>query len=613
MIFDRLILHNFGPYRGRHAFELTPRPGQPIVLFVGLNGAGKTTLLTALQVLFYGAQAPAVREQARLGGGSFDDFLLGAINYEDPPAQSASLELEFRATRLGAERRYRLRRSWRRVEDAAPRSEGLAGHRLEVFVDEQADPALAAAWTEAVEEFLPLRLAPLFFFDGEKIEEWSNWRAAEDLIAEAVHALLGLDVLDRALADLAAVERRAQAEVAPAGEDAALAAVRERLEERRRERQIALQQQTAAADARRRAEMLLRELEPQLAARGLPLFDRRAELRALREAAQAKLERAQADERLRRMEAERARRDRERFGELLRERDQALLDFAPPRSRKWLEHWLRQRATLDFQVREAVPAEADSSVVRYYEWEQQLRAEVARLDELLNQVPEAAEGTAMQQKLSAAQRALERAEAWLEETTALLLRHDEVLAPLQTEFERRAQAVLALQRSRTAAARHAEQAHAAATALRQFRARLIEDLCTRLGETLLDRLRRLLHKPDLLDAARIEATERAGRLGFRMLLEKRGQVVDPDRWSAGERQMLALALQWALICVGERPTPIVMDTLLARLDHTSRKAVAGLLGPRLSRQLIILATDQESSTFNGCKQVRIPVASRYEP
>jgi len=51
MIFDSLIIENFGAYAGAQQMTLSPLPGKPVVLVGGMNGGGKTTLLDAVQLV----------------------------------------------------------------------------------------------------------------------------------------------------------------------------------------------------------------------------------------------------------------------------------------------------------------------------------------------------------------------------------------------------------------------------------------------------------------------------------------------------------------------------------------------------------------------------------
>ena len=75
MTFDRLVLHNFGPFLGRTSVELAPPDkAHPLVLFGGLNGAGKTTILDALQLILYEDQHGAHRCRSVPGPGSVLEF-----------------------------------------------------------------------------------------------------------------------------------------------------------------------------------------------------------------------------------------------------------------------------------------------------------------------------------------------------------------------------------------------------------------------------------------------------------------------------------------------------------------------------------------------------------
>ena len=74
--------------------------------------------------------------------------------------------------------------------------------------DGQEDGVLTEQWQEYLEEILPSRVAPLFFFDGEKIEEFADPKTSCKILSSAVHALLGLDIVERLRRDLEVLERR---------------------------------------------------------------------------------------------------------------------------------------------------------------------------------------------------------------------------------------------------------------------------------------------------------------------------------------------------------------------------------------------------------------------
>lgn len=58
MLLRRLIVENFGLFRGRVELDLTPRiryrQRRPVILIGGKNGSGKTTLLDAFRLCLYG-------------------------------------------------------------------------------------------------------------------------------------------------------------------------------------------------------------------------------------------------------------------------------------------------------------------------------------------------------------------------------------------------------------------------------------------------------------------------------------------------------------------------------------------------------------------------------
>ena len=71
------------------------------------------------------------------------------------------------------------------------------------------------------------------------------------------------------------------------------------------------------------------------------------------------------------------------------------------------------------------------------------------------------------------------------------------------------------------------------------------------------------------------------------------RAISKQELSAGEKQIYAISVLWALGIVSGRPLPIIIDTPLARLDRDHRALLGQLYFPNASHQVIILSTDTE--------------------
>jgi DNA sulfur modification protein DndD len=200
MIIKKLTLNNFRVFKGFHELDLTPKfdekNKQPVVLFGGLNGAGKTSILTAVRLGIFGARsfgATLTKQQYKaqlkeLTHQSKDGF----------SADDAFVEIYFQYVKQGEKAEYRIRRSWLQSSGEEELTIYENGFALSELSNEQAQSFLL--------DLIPVGVADLFFFDGEKIKELAE---EEDnlILAEALKKMVGIDFIERGIADLSIILR----------------------------------------------------------------------------------------------------------------------------------------------------------------------------------------------------------------------------------------------------------------------------------------------------------------------------------------------------------------------------------------------------------------------
>jgi DNA sulfur modification protein DndD len=124
--------------------------------------------------------------------------------------------------------------------------------------------------------------------------------------------------------------------------------------------------------------------------------------------------------------------------------------------------------------------------------------------------------------------------------------------------------------------------------LRTFRGQVVERHLSRIEESVTESFLHLLRKQALVKSLHIDPRTYA--------LELRaadGNVLLPERLSAGERQLLAVSLVWGLAKASRRPLPAVIDTPLGRLDSSHRRHLVERYFPKASHQVLLLSTDEE--------------------
>jgi len=628
MIFDSLTLHNYGLYKGEHQFALSSKDERRnITLFGGLNGAGKTTFLEALQVALYGKLAPFVQGYSQ----AYEQVLADRINRQVNPRDGASVELSFRVQEDGKQRSYTVHRSW-----AGKR--GRAKEHLQVYIDGEYDEVLTETWTEHAERFIPARLAPLFFFDGEKIEALADPERSTQAIRTAMEALLGLDIVTQLEADLATLEKRKLKAAGTNGsgpgiDDSAIKKLEDEYVAKHQTLQALKQKASGFQNEADAVEKRLKKIQGDLSSQGGDAFEGRKEIEARFDAAKEELAGNEAQLReiacgdlplflvINKLQSihqqGRAAIESQRqqvIADFVREHDKRLLEFlneapeANNKFRKSVGAFLKAEFNTHFgsDNRKADVIAIDQDVVdRVVHLLRQLPVEEKAARRLLNDHEKLVQKAHTMERTLATIPEEDAIASLLNEREELRIKQAEVkvhLSMVETEVAQAEKQVGNLRdqierelnkrndalKEGSKEARVIDHARRAMKTLGVFRRRLLEKHAERIAQLVQESFSHLIRKETLTSEIQIDSE--TCKL---VLFDGDGEVLPPDRLSAGERQLLAVSLLWGLARAAGRPLPIVVDTPLGRLDGSHRINLVSRYFPHASHQVIVLSTDEE--------------------
>ena len=625
MIFNGLELRNYGLFRKAH-FDLRPTRGpdgeaRNIVLFGGKNGSGKTTILEAVRLCLYGKRSRGLRVRRK----DYDRFLRARIHRAregSPSPAVASVALEFDHIHASEKRRFRVERKWHDTGRSVDEHLSFTCEGQDNLDFNQQH------WEEFLAELVPPGLSQLFFFDGEKIQALADDEAGDFELMNSMKALLGLDLTDRLEADLAVYLRRQSEHSDGAATGDRVVDLQERLVAANREVRR-LHQERAQFEARLGAiQKRIREAEGRVSAEGgsfarlrEDLFSRRAAAESTRNQIEEQIRSLASDllpfslipERCRTLHrslrAELVQHERRAAAQYLEERicdvSAAVADLSAPGDEKLAQ---RVRSVLMAQLLpqeeppptvhpigtslarrllrgiEVATEEVPLVVGRFAGNLADVSRELALVERTLNRAPK---DDVIQPLLSnLAQLHTERAEIRAEGDEL-----EEEIRLFNTE-EKQLQSKLGRERLRLSEAEGVETR----TRLTVNVQRAVADFAVALRRQKIDELRRhfhrcfgiLSHKEDLLRDVAIDA--KTFKVTFS---DAAGRALEKAELSAGEKQIYAIAMLWALALTSRRPLPFLIDTPLGRLDSDHRANLVREYFPFVSHQVVILSTDTE--------------------
>jgi DNA sulfur modification protein DndD len=557
---------------------------------------------------------------------SYDEFLWKSINRYVDPGDGATIELRFHHVNDGHEQSYRVVRHWHANGSGVKET-------VDVEVDGVYDAAVSDAWAEYAEEFVPSRLAHLFFFDGEKIETLAQLTNAADVLRTGIHSLLGLDLVDRLQDDLDVIANRKQKLLqVDNAETLALRAAESEVRELRSRREDLLQSIAGFQSQLEQVGYHLELVLERLRAEGGELFAQKdllennhasliAELEGtdnvLREVASGSAPLLLIPDLLAAVQ-DQTRKEKESvqasiLENILLERDALLLrTIAEMKANRDVQRKLETFLAKDRCERTAIKERPrylqlsdegtsllqDLQSVTLPAMRQKITALLARRKDLshaltsierkLSTVPEEdaiapfeRQREDLAQKRDALDSVLKELKQERERVEHELSRKEGTLKRLQDEAAR-----LALEQEDLA--RLIDHARRSQHTLRVFRERIVQRHISRIEASVQESFRHLLRKQTLVSGMRIDPETYALELR-----DADDLVLQPDRLSAGERQLLALSLVWGLAKASRRPLPAVIDTPLGRLDSSHRLHLVERYFPTASHQVLLLSTDEE--------------------
>lgn len=623
MYFTKVELQNFGIYKGTHEMCLSNNIGnRNITLVGGLNGRGKTTFHDAILIALYGKQAlKYIQEKAR----SYDKLLLDHIN------KHAKNEETYVAVSICLDdgTNIRVKRVW-----------SAKGKKLEqeTVVEKNGviDKYLGESWSYYIEEILPFGIARFFFFNNEKITQLADDTSFEQ-IKNSIKSAIGVSTIEKAIEHADEVIRRKKNALAAfehSEENVGYQEVEKQIEDIDTRLAEATKQ---ANELERRCETLAATLE----AKEKEFWSSGGDLSRNRDAIKSEMQKISSEvdrvhEEIMQLAVDASTplflcrnlvsqsynielSSQQSEAKLYSDRiivnlHQQIMDRLSdcglnPADLDAVKHIINDVLVGHLPEKEtAEPAKnmSATSMLLY----QRLIAEVfqkitQRIKTLVNHVDAheselmsldahlgAADEKTLAMQLFDALKSIEAEKAIADSTYQKNLDQIESLKHQRDVLvAKRIQLIKTIaekEHSNDDNARIVKYAAMSIEVLNEFKVRLQREKVAKLSSTATHCFRELVQKESLVSEIRIDSATLDVTI-----LDIDGNELLKSQLSAGEQQMFAVAIVWALALTSGYKAPVIIDTPMARLDSSHRANFVTKYLPAASSQVMVLSTDEE--------------------
>jgi len=618
MIFENLLINNFGVYSGKQNFDLSTKEKKPVILIGALNGSGKTTFLQAIDFVLYGKFSNFFYSQKL----SYENFLKKNINKNNYD-EGAQVELVFFRKYKGKDEKFKISRNWK-----------VIGKKIKeeffVFIDDVYDEDITKDWDNFVDQILPSRVASLFFFDGEKIEQLADLEQSKGVLKKAINSLLGLEIVDQLNIDVDEFQKRSVLQLKTDDEKKNINKLKKEadgFEDRIKEIDESI---VKVEDELAKKAYDIRELNVELSQKGISYYEKKQEYEKELQVIDEKRNEisdelvklasgdlpllvvkkelaAMVDQSKSLLENQNKTDSQKKNNDLI----ESISSFVLKNSKddkftKNFEKFVSDKKINDitiFDNENLLPNlnyqdlnsllnhnldTAEKDIKKKINTINKLEEEYEKISQLINKIPTDDEIKPLINKLEEHK----KDEAKLIAKKNILdEQRGQINGPLikinielKKEYEKKTtQDLVNLDKKR-----FVDYSVRIKDVLSTFHVKALDFHIKRLEKLILECFKSLHRKKDFIRSIKIDTST------FDLqIFEAKNVQVDTDILSAGERQLLAVAILWGLAKASSSAAPTVIDTPLGRLDSEHRLNLVEQYFPTASKQVILLSTDEE--------------------
>ena len=619
MIFENLLINNFGVYCGNQNFDLTTQSKKPVILIGALNGSGKTTFLQAIDFVLYGKFSNYFYSQKL----SYENFLIKNVNKKNFD-EGAQIELTFSRKYKGKKQKFKISRNWK-----------LLGKKMKeefyVFIDGKFDDDITKDWDNFVDQILPSRVASLFFFDGEKIEQLADLEESKKVLKKAINSLLGLEIVDQLNVDVDEFQKRSTLKIKDDDDKKIINDLEIKIKGYEDEIKVVDTKIIKEEDKLTNVRYEIRELDIELSQKGFAYYDKKKEYekeqlninekRDIIHDDLVKLAGSEApllilEKQLDEINSQSKRHNsslnqsivQDKINDLIHSfkefsekncSDQSYLDKFNKFSDDFIIKENNDNSKKQYLLKDLNPYEINFLLTEKFSnikkdinsltsKKIKLDEEYEKINQLINKIPSDDEIKPLIEK----SQKLRKEEEIL--ITKINLLKDErgrsngPLIKLKIEIKREYEKKSAKDIDILDNKRFIDYSIKVKDILSSFHVKAIDYHIKRLEKLILECFKILHRKKNFIKSIKIDTTEFDLKIS-----DNKDTEVNTEVLSAGERQLLAVAILWGLAKASNSAAPTIIDTPLGRLDSEHRLNLVEKYFPTASKQVILLSTDEE--------------------